>query len=344
MKFLRPSTALLAAPLLLALAIPADDVGFHPKADAGLKKVLKLEIELKPEKIDFTVNGESQPPDNLGGFGDKTALVKLKVGVTDRYVQIKDGRPTDLLRTFDDLSLSYEAGEDKGDAEKFDRLEGKTVRFKWNAESEEYEKSFHESEGDDALLENLSEDMDLCVLLPAKKVADGDTWEVPGAKLLALFLPGGMPGDVAAGSDQEEFRTVTEETRTALAKLLQELKVQCKYKGAHDEGGTRVGEIHLTFSGKDKIDLSHLIQRLSEMDDNDVHPDVDANANLDLQGEGTLLWDLAAGHVHSFEMGSDVGIDVDVKASAEVEGDHFEMKINARLAGKASWSLSTSKP
>src|SRR5258708_214227 len=128
MSHTRTSALFLAAPLLLALAVPADELEFHPKAGAEVKKELKLAIELKPEKIEFTVNGESMPPENLGGLGDTAMIVKLAVGVTDKYVQSKEGRPTDLLRTFDSLALSYGAGEDKVDAPNFHPLQRKTLR------------------------------------------------------------------------------------------------------------------------------------------------------------------------------------------------------------------------
>ena len=344
MSHARPSALFLAAPLLLALAIPADELEFHPKAGAELKKELKLTIELKPEKIDFTVNGESMPPENLGGFGDTAMQVTLAVDVTDKYVQSKEGRPTDLLRTFDSLALSYEAGEDKGDAPKFDQLEGKTVRFKWNGDSDSYEKSFHESKGDDALLEHLSEDMDCRPLLPAKKVSEGDSWELTGDKIQALFLPGGVPGEIASGSDKDDAKAAFEELRSALGKFQEELKVQCKYKGSHEDGGVRVGEVDFTFASKGKADLSHLIQTLGAMEESDIHPDVDANADVDLQGSGVLLWDLADGRVHAFTMHAEAGFDLDVKSSFDIDGESVQMLIKGRFTGKADWALTTSKP
>jgi hypothetical protein len=340
----RPSALFLAAPLFLGLVRPADELEFHPKAGAELKKSLKIKLELKPEKLDFTVNGESMPPENLMGSGDAAMQVKLAVDATDKYVQSKEGRPTDLLRSFESLALSYEAGEEKGDAPKFDKLEGKTVRFKWNADNETYEKSFHESKGDDALLEKLSEDMDVRPLLPPKKVSEGDTWELSGDKVLPLFLPGGLPGEIASDSDKDEAKTAFEEAHNALSKFQDELKFQCKYKGSHEEDGARLGQIEFTFSGKGKADLSHLIETLGAMEDNDVHPDVDANSDLDLSGSGVLLWHLADGRLHSFTMHADASMDLDVKSTFDVDGEGYQMVIKARFTGKADWTLSASKP
>ncbi len=344
MARLSPSIALFAAPLLLALALPADEVAFHPKPDLELKKELKITAELKPEKIVCTVNGEPAPSENFGGLNEQPVRFKLVVAATDKYVQTKEGRPTDLLRTFDSLRLGAESGAEKDDAPKFDALEGKTVRFKWNADSETYEKTLQDSKGDDALLAQLSEDFDLRVLLPTKKVADGEAWEVTGERLLPFFLPGGLPGDVSSGSDKEEMAAALAEVHSALAKFQDELKVQCKYKGSREEGGERVGEIDFTFAAKAKPDLSRLVQTIASAEDSDMHFDVDASADIDLQGSGTLLWDLAGGRIQSFAMHADAGVDVDAKLNFDVESQNVEAKVKAHFNCKADWSLKATKP
>lgn len=341
-------SALLAAPLFgLALGpalLPlADDLAFRPAADTELKKELKLVVELKPEKISFTVNGETMPPENLGGLGEDTVRVELEEIVRETIVQARDGRPIDLLRTFEELSLGFEAGEEKGDADGFDRLEGQTVRFRWNDETRAYERSFHESQGDEAFLEDLSEDMDLRALLPSGPVSEGDTWEVEGEALLPVLLPGGLPGRVAEG-DEAELEPMFEELRAEVLDLLEDLKVRCKYYGSRDESGERVGEVHLEFSLRKSLDLSRLIEQMSEMEDSEIQPSVDATVEVELQGEGTLLWDLAGGHARSFRMRSEGGIDLDVKASADIEGETFEMAFTGHFATKAETSLDVSRP
>jgi hypothetical protein len=343
MTLLRPRAALAGAPLLLALALLADELAFRPKADLEAKKTLKITAELKPEKVEMTVNGEVQPKESMEGV-DQTSQAKLEVGVSDKYVLSKDGHPVDLRRTFDSLALTWESGSDKGEASKFNELEGKTVRFKWNADSESYDKSFHESKGDESLLEPLSEDMDVRALLPAKKVSDGEGWEVRGDKVPQLFLPGGIPGRIGSGGDAEEAKTVLDEVRQALAKYQEQLKVQCKYKGSRDEGGDRVGEIDFTFSGKGRTDISHLIQSIASMEEKDIHFDVDGSADLDLEGTGVVLWDLEAGRVHSFTMHAEAGVDLDVKVTFEVDGENVEMLAKAHLSGKADWTLAATKP
>lgn len=341
MRPARALRALLAAPLLLAFALPSDDVSFHPKAGSQVKKKLEVTIELKPESLELSLNGDPMPDGDIDGL-DESLLIELAIGVTEKFVETKDGRPTDLLRTFDELSLSTKAGSERDDAPDFDRLEGKTVRFHWKDEGDTYERSFHESEGDDVLLLNLSDDMDLRALLPGKNVAEGDTWEVPGAKLLPLFLPGGLPGEIATDEGAGPLRAALEEVQGGLLKLVEDGKVTCKYAGARDEGGTRVAEIHFTLAGRGDVDLSKAFESLAQ--DEEVKPEVEATASVELDGEGKILWDLAAGRVHAFEMRLESKIDLDVTAEAEVEGETFQFGVEGKITGTGTWKLTTSTP
>jgi hypothetical protein len=341
MRHVRAFRAALGLPLLLAFALPADDVSFHPKDGSVLEKKLEVELEFKPEEIEVALNGEEMPDESFGGL-DESLVVKLAVGVTEKFVASKDGRPTDLLRTFDELALSMKAGSESEEAPDFDRLEGKTVRFHWKEEGETYERSFHESEGDDVLLLNLFDDMDLRALLPAKNVAEGDTWDVPGSKLLPLFLPGGLPGEVGNDADTAPLRAALEEIQDEFGKLVEDGKLACKYAGSRDESGVRVAEIRFTLTSKGEVDFSKALEILVQ--EEEVAPTMDATATIDLGGEGKVLWDLAAGRVHAFEMKLDTKIDLDVKAQADVEGESFEFTVTGRIAGTGNWNLATSAP
>jgi hypothetical protein len=287
------------------------------------------------------VNGETEPADD--DTNDHLAL-NVVVGVTDKYVDVKEGKPLELLRTFDDMSLDTRDGDEKHSVEEFAAIQGKTVRFKWNEESKAYDKSFHESKGDDETIAELDEDMDLRVLLPEKKVSDGDTWDVPADRLAALFLPGGIIGKPRTGEQGEEFKVVEEELGSKLAPALKDFKVHCKYKGAHDDGGTKLVEIRITFDGKAKLDLSELMGKLAAIGDSEGEkPTIQTEVDLGLKGEGTLTWDREAGHVHAFEMTADISAKFDSDIKAEVDGEHFDTAMKGELGGQAKWSLTLAK-
>lgn len=346
MKPSRFSTAAqFTAPLLFALALPADEIQFHPKAASEATKKLTLELELKLDEFALSVNGEEMPPDAMGGMQEQSLLVNLMIGVTDKYVETKEGKPTELLRTFDEVKLSAEAGEQKNDVHELEEIVGKTVRFKWNEDSQAYDRTFHESKGEDEELENLLADMDVMALLPEKKVSAGDTWEVSGEHLASVFLPGGLMGKSSKGDNDETFQEVQDALKAELEPALKDFKIQCKYKGSRDEGGVRVNEIAFTFDGQAKLDVSELMKKISEIQSGGQAPetDVDAKVSLELKGEGTLLWDGAAGRMQAFDMQAEISASADISATVDQGGQSMEFKMTAASSGKATWAMKAEK-
>ena len=163
-----------------------------------------------------------------------TITLELAVGVTEKLAGVKDGRATDLLRTFDSIHGKAEAGEESSE-ESFSDMEGKTVRFLWDGEKSEYKKSWHECTGKDEILNTLSPDMDVSALLPAKKVAKGDKWEVGGSKVLSLLMPGLQPGSV----DLDKAGVPAEQAK-AMQIMMDELGPQLEEGLKHLEGLVRV--------------------------------------------------------------------------------------------------------
>jgi hypothetical protein len=345
MKTQRFSSArAVVAPLVLALAFASDEVSFHPKSGSELSKKLKVELELELKSMSVKEDGESVPAEDLPLGDESKAAIEMSIGVTDKYVDTKDGKPLDLLRTFDALALDARLGDEKKSVEEFKAIEGKTVRFKWNDDSKAYDKSFHESKGDDEELASLSEDMDLRVLLPDKKVSSGDTWDVAAERLLPLFVPGGLAVHAGKGEGAEQFKAIADGIREKALPSLKDFKVHCKYKGAHEDGGVKVSEIQLTFDDKASLDVSDIVARLSELEDSaGPKPDVTMSIRVGLKGEGVLLWDQAAGHVHSFEMQADIDADVEGRIRVEMEGEHSEIAMTASVGGHGRWELAPSK-
>lgn len=333
----------LALPLALAAALPSDELAFAPAANSSVAKELKVDVELTMEDVSFTVNGEDVPPEALGPITNQKVLAHLLIGVTEKYVESKEGRPIDLLRTFDDLSMKAEIGGNTEDAtDEAKAFEGRTVRFRWNEDKKEYDKSWHESTESEDKLEGLLADMDLRVLLPTKKVSEGDSWDIAAEELGALFMPGGIPGGGSEG-DTEGMAAIEEDLRGQLEGFVKDFKVHCKYGGTREDGGAHVAEIRFTFEGTPKIDLGPIIQRVvSEQKGPDA--DIAASITADLKGEGTLLWDQKASHAHAFDMSSQIGLTADMEAQAEEQGQSFRVVVSARAGGKATWEMRAKKP
>lgn len=342
---------LLAASPLLALPLLAfvprgDEVGFHPADGTSLSKKLELSATFYVDDISASMAGQELPPEAMGQIMDQGLLFEAVVGVTDEYVSTKGGKVQQLLRTFDDLSLEAGPESEAENVDEFAKLEDSTIEFRWDEESGEYKKSYHESEGDDALLENLDVNMDLTALLPKGEVGEGDSWEVKGKNLATVFLPGGLPaspGDDAGDEAEEMSELFKEEIGAQLEEAFTEFAVVCTYKGTREDGDKKLGVIELEFKGEGALDLSDLIQSAIDLQGGDmgVEADVTASVDLTLEGKGTLLWDLAAGYVNHYEMEGDLVVNVDVEAQIDAQGQSFEGALSAEVSGDLKWVLST---
>ncbi len=344
MKFSRLALlSCISAPLVLALALPADDLSFHPAANTEVAKTLKLDLEMNVTEASANFNGQELPAEALEQI-KQTLIANMVVGVTEKYVETKEGKPLTLLRTFDTMSLDFEFGDNSNADENFKEAEGKTVEFKWNEKEGAYEKSFKDSEGDADELKDLDPDMDLRVLLPEKKVAKGDTWEVAADRLKPLFFPGGMITKVGE-EDAEGFDKMRKELEDQFSQFLKDFKVTCTYKGTKEEDGKTAAQIDFTFDGKMKLDMGSMIEEVISQQGGEEVPDMDVKAvfGMSLKGEGTLLWNLAAGHLANFDMKADAGLDVNIEVHAQSADQPVDVNMSGKAAGKMTWELAPNK-
>lgn len=330
-----------SAPLLFAFALPADDLSFHPAANSDFSKTLKVNLEMNITDASMTMNGEPLPGEAVESLKSNSLTVDMLVGVTEKYVASKDNKPVELLRTYDKMKLDSEFGDESKEMEEFKELEGKTVSFKWNEKESSYDKSFHESEGEKDLLKSLEVDMDLRCLLPEKKVAKGDTWEVPADHLKTLFMPGGLAtkgGEKEAGAEFEKIQKNLEEQ---FSSALKDFKVTCTYKGTKDEGGVTVAEIGLLFDGKAKMDLASMLEDIFAAQKQEGMPDMDfkAGVGMGMKGDGTLLWNMSAGRMQNFEMNATANLDVDINVHAEQGDQPIDVVMTGRAEGKMTWDF-----
>ena len=128
--------------LLLSATHPGDEVGFRPKADTSNSKTFEVKGELALDDLSMAMNGEETDPSMMGMPDDFGVTFGYTMTVTDKLVAVEGNKPTSFHRTFDELSLWYEATT--GDADETDAKElvGKTVHFLWNEEDGEYAREF----------------------------------------------------------------------------------------------------------------------------------------------------------------------------------------------------------
>lgn len=333
---------LAASPFVLAPSPSADEVSFHPKAGSTLGKQFEVAIEITMDDVSFTVQGN----DMSEQMGSVDLEADGSMSISDQYVAVADGRPTELIRSFDDVEFAWSASDESGHADEMEKLESRKVRFKWNADEKRYDVSFHESEGDSDLLEGLAEDMDLRALLPEDEVSSGDSWEVPISGLgAALFAGSNFEKGELSGEEQVD-ELLRSEILPQLEKAGESIKTTCTYKGSREVDGVRAGVIEIKFEGKPSLDLSSAIQRMIELQTEGQEIEIDvgvekADVTSEITGKGELLWNLGAGHLHAFSMQSNFDLDVDIQVEIDAQGESVPIAFEAAFKGTGDWKVET---
>jgi hypothetical protein len=343
--------------LSFAFAPAGERPAFGPEPGTTLRKTFTLLGDFELDDLSFIADGQDMA-DMLGL--ELTIKSSTKIGVTDVYDALDAGRPKKLTRTFDAVeeALQFEAhasvemgGEGSNQDLSFSsELEGETVVFTWNEEKGGYDVALDHGEGDPELLDGLTEDMDLRVLLPDAEVSEGDTWEVEIAELEGLAIPGGDLKLVPEGAEFEEadfdfFAEIGKDFNDKMGELF-EGKCICTFKGVHEKDGLRLGEIAIQIEVASTMDLSALITETIEKFGESEHEMPEfafetADLNLDFQGEGALLWDLEAGCLHSFDLTGDAQIAFDIAASIEAEGQSHHLEASAEVSGTYEQGVET---
>ncbi len=338
-------TSVLALPLLVAFGARAQKLAFGPEDGSALDKSLSMDVSFYVEDLSLIADGQ-----DVGGMMmaemDEALSFNMLIEVTDEYVRTEGGKHMELLRTYNTITAEGGTESEREEADGIDELEDETILFKWNDEEGVYNKSYHESEGDEDLLEELEVDMDFTALLPGGEVSEGDTWEMAGDKALSLFAPGGFPGGSGGGDGEEEaMELFQQELQPQIEEAFGDFVIECTYVGTREDGDASYGEITFEFEGEGAIDLSDFLLAVFElqMEGQDMEIDVDITANLELsfEGRGTLLWDQAMGTVHSYDMSCEMLLIADVDAAVDAMGESHEMEASAELSGSGEWSMTT---
>lgn len=337
LRALKLSSLALLLALTVAASPRADAVRFHAADGTSVAKALVMNATLTMEGGTASVGGEEEEmPAEQEPIG-----LEVRIEVTDQYTRVAEGEIVECLRTFDGLLLELQGEETSNEVDSFADLEGSTVKFT-RSEEGKVEKSFHEEEGDAGLLVPLRLDMDFRALLPAGDVSADDTWKSEDPDMLMVFLPGGMPG--SDSDDQNLAELILEVLVPLLNESAGDFAIVCTYKGSDKEGELQLGEIAFEFEGEasgDATDLVLGIASLADPEDSDIPENIDATADMEFSGEGTLVWNMTAGHVHAFEMAVDAAVELSMDFSQDFGGESMDISFTADLGCEMSWELKT---
>jgi len=188
-----------------------------------------------------------------------------------------------------------------------------------------YDVAFEKAEGDERLLDGLSEDMDLRVFLPTEDVEEGAQWKVRPIALKDVLAPGGALGMGATEDDADWVEMVSFFDGVDLDKLAESVldgDVTCTFTGTRDGEAGKLAVIEILVEIDSVTDLSGLLRDLIEELADDAPSDLElptADLELSMEGTGLLEWNLDTGRFQHFEVNVDTAVVFHLVAEGEGE-------------------------
>jgi len=351
-KYLLPAIGLATLPFLQSSKPTADSIRFAPSTEMAVAMEFSNSVEFFLE--DFSAEMMGQDMTEMVGDVEASMNVDIDVEFTDTYREVDGGMPVAFTRTYGEASINGEltgAAQGESDTQSFelmDGMDGHTIIFEWDAEEDDYVRSYPEDvEGDEEILENLSARVDLAFLLPEGEVSEGDEWEIDPAPLVEVLIPGGdlnydtPEGDreSAAGGEQE----MDEETLELLRQMMSG-DATGTYNGMNDDGMAVIG-VTLDLAGDTNLAdmIADAMSNIPDADPAEMPSFDDFTVDLALEGEGTLIWDPRSGHVVSFSMSAETEVSLSVAMGMEPQpGMFMEMTGQVSMGGTAEIEVEAS--
>jgi len=341
----------LAALTFLAFTPQGDAPGYHPEEGTVLKKRIENASEISLDDMTMVMNGQEMDADMLGM--EMTTTTKQVIAITDTYLAMGEGRPTKLKRTFDELSSATEVamsnqmtGDVDQDLTGSSELEGLTVVFTWDDDEEAYTVEFAEdSDGDEELLDDLKEGMDLRGMLPPGDVSEGDTWDIEPSALLEAFAPCGSVKIRPAELDEMMSMNAPQPSPD---QMLGEFEgdLTAEFEGVREEDGVRVAVINLLIDVSSAKDMTEFMEEMMggmEMPEGmDIEMDIESmDMEFGFEGKGLLLWNLEAGVLYSLTLTGEVSQAMDTAMNMSMGEMEQSVEQSMSLSGTQSVTITT---
>ena len=335
---MRLAHTLPASAVLLALVAPGrnEELSFHPAQGSELERRFHWKASGAVDDLEVTANEQTVDPALLQLPPDLEFDFEASYGVHDEFEKMDGERPLVLLRHF--LEASMHGSGPEGETSEDGTLNGKSVRFSWNEESDEYERSWVGEEGKDEELERLTEDLDLRALLPGKEVGAGDEWQVEGFPLWSAVVPG-LDLELAFELKLEPDEEVPEAVKEEIRRFFKESGATCGLVSvqAGDTGSTA----EVAFSSK----IEHRVTLDPSVFGENMPEEVefqDIELRLELSIQGTLLWDLDGGHFTSFTY--ELEAELEGEITGRVPSADLTLEMSAKCSAEVSFEGTAGAP
>ncbi|MGK0220677.1 MAG: hypothetical protein ACI9HE_004189, partial [Planctomycetota bacterium] len=225
-------TLLAGSALLGLVAAPfVQDLAFAPEAGATLTKTFETTFDFALDDLAMVFNGQEMDPAMMGmDMSQATMTFSTLVTVTDEYVEVRDGKPVSLTRSFETISYEVEGGDGQSNSGSDTDLEGAALTFTWDADADAYALTCDDDELDLEDISHAGEDMDLRNVLPDASVSEGDSWSVSGKSIVPILWPGldwdHAQGAMAKASSEVDIPMDLDEL---LGGMFEEVEITCSY-------------------------------------------------------------------------------------------------------------------
>lgn len=344
------------AGLLLSFSTTADRVAFAPEAGLTVTRTIENRFTLDLEDFMMDVDGQDMTA-MFGGIPEMSMTNTSTVVVNDEYVEMAEGRPAKLRRTYEtigsnaivDVSMAGEG--ETNETEMTSPLEGAEVVFAWDTEAGEFVATYADEEDsrDPELLEGLEEDMDLRALLPARDVEVGESWDIPFDVLLSLVMPGGNLSlqsqdmqdmeDMDMGQFEDVLEEMFDQYRDA-AEGLFDGERKATYQGMREVDGEKLAVITLVIDTDGVLDFADMLldmmDRMGDISDMPMEMDMSiaaADLLLAVDGEGELLWDARRGIFRSMVMEAEMSMGLEMAMDMDMGGQTGTMDLSVEMFG-----------
>lgn len=352
------------AGLLLSFSSTADRVAFSPETGLSVTRTIENVVTMDLEDFVMDVDGQDMTA-MMGGIPEMSMTNTTSVTVTDEFLEMAEGRPAKLKRTFDSIAnesivdVSMMGEGETQETPMNSELEGAEVVFTWDTEAGEFVATWadEDDDRDTDMLEGLEEDMDLRALLPGRDVEVGESWDIPLDALLSLVMPGGNLGfepegmdefdaDMDLGEIEELMNSMMDDYADAMESLFDGER-KATYQGMREDEGTKYAVISLTMDTDGVLDFSDIIMdmmdRMGDVMDMPMEVDMSiaaADLMMTIEGEGELLWDARRGIFRSMELEVDMSMGIEVAMDMDMGGESATMDMGVEMSGEMQTSYS----
>lgn len=297
-------------------------MSFAPEAGSEVRRTLSTVVDVEMTDMSVSQGGVEVPlPEGL----EITFSYSEEVSVVDRFGAIEDDRMVGLNRKFETVSANNSTSSPEGelDVALASELEGASVVFNWDGDESAYSIAFaEEEEGDADLLEDLEFDMDAAFLLPREGVEEGSTWQLdPGYVQRITELAGDLNLEPEEEAEEDLVQELIEEASDNM-----DGEFEATFVGFTDEDGVRVAEISLAGEVSGEAEGSDTLETETP-DGQTIEVESDANVVLTNDVEGTLLWNVEAGRMHSLVFSNDMSIQTSINQTVEAFGVESQQEL-----------------